>query len=200
MSIPESDLLIYKRMLQETSETDESAASQKSVNADTYAASVSEITDENELQTIDSEAFEDENGEEAEISDTKETTETTADSAKNTEEKEESKETTDTKEADENNTSEYTLADFKKYAEDNSKIKKVLDGVDYEKVFDAIDEDGDGKLSEEELGAISKGSKELSDITAGELKKFIKNIDTDSEEDETAFENLLNKIKEALGL
>lgn len=203
MSIPESDLLIYKRMLQETSETDESAASQKSVNADTYAASVSEITDENELQTIDSEAFEDENTEEAEISDTKdtkETTETTADSAKNTEEKEESKETTDTEEADENNTSEYTLADFKKYAEDNSKIKKVLDGVDYEKVFDAIDEDGDGKLSEEELGAISKGSKELSDITAGELKKFIKNIDTDSEEDETAFENLLNKIKEALGL
>lgn len=192
MSVPDSELLIYKRLVSQaaTGDTDDSAALQNIIETASSSSSI-KTTNEDELQTIDSSNFTD---------DTKETTNTTetADNKSSAEETD-SNSTTEEESAESNDTEKITLEKFKEYIDGNKKIKKALGDSNYEDVFNSLDENGDGKISADELEAISKGASSLDDITAGELKKYIKSIPTD-EEEESAFQELLDKIKTALGL
>ena len=88
------------------------------------------------------------------------------------------------------------LEAFKKIIDSNESLKELVSEIGYEKVFNAIDKDSDGVLSEEEIEAVSKGSKTLSDLTVGEIKKFIKDLEKENEETITKEE--LEKIKQQL--
>lgn len=97
-----------------------------------------------------------------------------------------------------------TLSEFKKALAENDKLDDLVSEYGYDKVFDLLDKDGDGKLSEDEISKISPSSTSLDDVTYGEMKKFLEDnkdtlTDGDEAEDEE-FQTLLDKIKEGLGL
>lgn len=143
------------------------------------------IQNEDELQNIDLSEFEEE-------LETKET--------------EDSKDNTAEEEETESKPDEKAMNEFKTVIKSNSKLDEYIEEIGYDKVFDLIDENKDGKLSEDEISKISSSAKTLSDLTAGEIKKFVKdNIDSNEEngsilEDEETKQGLIEKLKNLFGI
>lgn len=165
----------------------------KNITETSSKTSSLKTTNEDDLQAIDSGNFTEETTDEA-VDEAQTDKKTTSNQNTKTDETK----TTD-KEGVSDEETKLDINDFKNFVENNKKIKKALGDTKYEDVFNSLDKNGDSKISADELEAISKGASAFDDITAGELKKYIKNMPTD-EEDEGAFNKLLDKIKTALGL
>lgn len=129
---------------------------------------------EDELQNIDTEEFSDEINEENE--------------------NEESEINPEVKEI-----REESIQEFKSIVETNDSLNKFIDKIGYDKVFDLLDSDKDGKLGREDIEKISSSAETLSDLTPGEIKNYVNNnIDSIDEEDPKIDENNMQDIVQKL--
>ncbi len=94
---------------------------------------------------------------------------------------------------------EESIQEFKSIVETNDSLNKFIDKIGYDKVFDLLDSDKDGKLGREDIEKISSSAETLSDLTPGEIKNYVNNnIDSIDEEDPKIDENNMQDIVQKL--
>ena len=220
MTGSDSDLLIYNRLLREATglSSVDNENKETSPNSTTLAASDIKANATNEDELVETSELTDDTNDNASVEDDSDivdknsnTDEQVEDNAKSDDETlEETKpaenegEVADNEATDDNKEQEINLDEFKKLISVNKKMDELIKDVGYDKVFELFDKDGDGKISKEEIKKLSSSSDTIDDITYAEMKKILKeNIKEEEEnsiEDEKSFNNLLEKLKEALGI
>lgn len=94
---------------------------------------------------------------------------------------------------------EESIQEFKSIVETNDSLNKFIDKIGYDKVFDLLDSDKDGKLGREDIEKISSSAETLSDLTPAEIKNYVNNnIDSIDEEDPKIDENNMQDIVQKL--
>lgn len=163
---------LYVNGTEDTAIVNTDSSTVKSVSDTSYNRLYS--INEDELQNIDTEEFSDEIHEENE--------------------NEESEINPEVKEI-----REESIQEFKSIVETNDSLNKFIDKIGYDKVFDLLDSDKDGKLGREDIEKISSSAETLSDLTPGEIKNYVNNnIDSIDEEDPKIDENNMQDIVQKL--
>lgn len=164
---------LYVNGTEDTAIVNTDSSTVKSVSDTSYNRLYS--INEDELQNIDTEEFSDEINEENE--------------------NEESEINPEVKEI-----REESIQEFKSIVETNDSLNKFIDKIGYDKVFDLLDSDKDGKLGREDIEKISSSAETLSDLTPGEIKNYVNNnIDSINEEDDSKIdENNMKDIVQKL--
>lgn len=163
---------LYVNGTEDTAIVNTDSSTVKSVSDTSYNRLYS--INEDELQNIDTEEFSDEINEENE--------------------NEESEINPEVKEI-----REESIQEFKSIVETNDSLNKFIDKIGYDKVFDLLDSDKDGKLGREDIEKISSSAETLSDLTPGEIKNYVNNnIDSIDEEDPKIDENNMQDIVQKL--
>lgn len=164
---------LYVNGTEDTAIVNTDSSTVKSVSDTSYNRLYS--INEDELQNIDTEEFSDEIHEENE--------------------NEESEINPEVKEI-----REESIQEFKSIVESNDSLNKFIDKIGYDKVFDLLDSDKDGKLGREDIEKISSSAETLSDLTPGEIKNYVNNnIDSINEEDDSKIdENNMKDIVQKL--
>lgn len=166
---------LYVNGTEDTAIVNTDSSTVKSVSDTSYNRLYS--INEDELQNIDTEEFSDEINEENE--------------------NEESEINPEVKEI-----REESIQEFKSIVETNDSLNKFIDKIGYDKVFDLLDSDKDGKLGREDIEKISSSAETLSDLTPGEIKNYVNNnIDSINEEDdskidENNMQDIVQKLKD----
>lgn len=94
---------------------------------------------------------------------------------------------------------------FKEIIAQYPKLQEVIEEIGYDKFFDLIDSDGDGKLSADEIGAVSASDDTVDDLSYSDIQNLIEENGlevTDNEEkieEDLQFMELVNKLRDALG-
>lgn len=91
------------------------------------------------------------------------------------------------KATDENKVEEFDLKSFKKLFADNEELDLLISEVGYDKFFNLIDKDGDGKITSEEIKALGLDIESLEDLTAEQIKELIEknNLKTEEKEEDS---------------
>lgn len=119
-----------------------------------------------------------------------------------TEETDKTKETEIAEENEENEENEddgIDMASFKNMFRENDELDELISDIGYQNLFDAIDENNDGKIIQDEIEALGLDIEKLEDLTAEDIEKIANKIKEKEEDDEIDPEKL-QKLKEALGI
>lgn len=95
-----------------------------------------------------------------------------------------------------------TLKELKKVFGENDEIDELVAQYGYDKIFDAIDENGDGLITDEELKNLDLSTDKIEDLTTDDIKKIAKaaglpEIEEDDSEEDGLSDELLQKLKDA---
>lgn len=97
------------------------------------------------------------------------------------------------------------LDKFKEMISKYPKLQEVIEEIGYDKFFDLIDSNNDGKLSEDEIGTVSGSDDNVDNLSYQDIEKLIEENDletTDNKEkvdEDIEFTQLVDKLKDALG-
>ena len=105
-----------------------------------------------------------------------------------------------------------SLKDFKKYLSSSSENDELAAVFGYDKLFDYVDEDGDGKISDTELENLGLDISDIKNLTTDNIREIAKlaglpdlesEDDTDAKTDDSSDEispELLEKLRKAFGI
>lgn len=94
---------------------------------------------------------------------------------------------------------------FKEMISKYPKLQEVIEEIGYDKFFDLIDSDGDGKLSSDEIGTVSGTDNDANNLSYQDIQKLIEENDLEvadnkeKVEEDIEFTKLVDKLKDALG-
>lgn len=94
---------------------------------------------------------------------------------------------------------------FKEMISKYPKLQEVIEEIGYDKFFDLIDSDGDGKLSADEISTVSGTDDNADNLSYQDIQKLIEENDLEvadnkeKVEEDIEFTQLVDKLKDALG-
>ncbi len=177
------------------------------------SVSASAVSDEDGYQEADLVEEDDSVEETTETESTVETEEETSDDSSDDTATSDNKTKTTSTDSETEEVEGTTLKEFKKFFKQDDEYDELCASYGYENLFNIIDDNGDGVITDDEIVALGLDAEKISELTVDDIKNIAKlaglpDIDEaeeedSDEEDDDEFEisdELLAKLKEALGL